>query len=84
MPKHATLGDDGKLASDQVPSGGLGGGSPADASTTVKGIAKLSVAPATASNPIAAGTYDVSVQFKASSGSVTVKERKLWIVSMGF
>lgn len=27
----------------------------------------------------AAGTYDVSVRFKASSGSVTVKERKLWV-----
>jgi len=27
----------------------------------------------------AAGTYDVSVQFKASSGSVTVKNRKLWV-----
>lgn len=32
----------------------------------------------------AAGTYDVSVQFKASSGSVTVKERKLWVWTMGF
>lgn len=32
----------------------------------------------------AAGTYDISVQFKASSGSVTVKERKLWVWTMGF
>jgi hypothetical protein len=31
-----------------------------------------------------AGTYDVSVQFKASSGSVTVKNRKLWVWTMGF
>jgi hypothetical protein len=30
----------------------------------------------------AAGTYDVSVQFKATSGSVTVKNRKLWVWSM--
>ena len=32
----------------------------------------------------AAGTYDISVQFKASSGSVTVKERKLWVWSQAF
>jgi hypothetical protein len=27
----------------------------------------------------AAGTYDVSVQFKSSVGSVTVKNRHLWV-----
>jgi hypothetical protein len=32
----------------------------------------------------AAGTYDVSVQFKASSGSVTAKERKLWVWTEAF
>jgi hypothetical protein len=32
----------------------------------------------------AAGTYDVSVQFKASSGSVTAKNRKLWAWTTGF
>jgi hypothetical protein len=32
----------------------------------------------------AAGTYDISVQFKASSGSVTVKDRKLWVWTFGF
>lgn len=32
----------------------------------------------------AADTYDVSVQFKSTSGTVTVKERKLWVWSMGF
>lgn len=31
----------------------------------------------------AAGTYDVSVQFKASSGSVTAKHRKLWVWTIG-
>jgi hypothetical protein len=30
----------------------------------------------------AAGTYHVSVQFKASSGSVTVSNRKLWVWTM--
>jgi hypothetical protein len=31
-----------------------------------------------------AGTYDVSVRFKVSSGSLTVKERKLWVCSQDF
>lgn len=33
---------------------------------------------------LAAGTYDVSVQFRASSGTVTVKERKLWAWTQPF
>lgn len=32
----------------------------------------------------AAGTYDVSVRFKATSGSVTAKERKLWVWTQPF
>lgn len=32
----------------------------------------------------AAGIYDVSIQFKASSGSITAKDRKLWVWTMGF
>jgi hypothetical protein len=32
----------------------------------------------------AAGSYNVSVQYKASTGSVTVSNRKLWVWSMGF
>lgn len=32
----------------------------------------------------AAGTYDISIQWAATSGSVTVKERKLWVWTMGF
>lgn len=32
----------------------------------------------------AAGTYTVSVQFKSSSGSVTVKNRHLWVWTLGF
>ena len=32
----------------------------------------------------AAGTYAVSVQFRATSGNVTVKERKLWVYTLGF
>ncbi|MBJ7348666.1 MAG: hypothetical protein JHC87_08875 [Thermoleophilaceae bacterium] len=32
----------------------------------------------------AAGTYDISIQFKASSGSVTAKNRKLWVWTTSF
>lgn len=31
-----------------------------------------------------AGTYTISVQFRVSSGSVTVKNRKLWVWTIGF
>lgn len=31
-----------------------------------------------------AGTYDVSIQWKATSGTVTAKERKLWVWTEGF
>lgn len=33
---------------------------------------------------VAAGTYDVSVQYKATSGTITAKERKLWVEAIGF
>mgnify|MGYP000937165050 CR=1 FL=1 len=33
---------------------------------------------------VPAGTYTVSVQFKAASGTVTVKDRRLWVWTMGF
>ena len=33
---------------------------------------------------LAAGTYDFSVQFKATAGSVTVKERALTVAVEGF
>lgn len=32
----------------------------------------------------AAGSYDISVMFKSSSGSVTVKNRSLWVWTLGF
>lgn len=32
----------------------------------------------------AAGTYDVGVKFKSSSGSVTVKNRRLWVWTQAF
>lgn len=31
-----------------------------------------------------AGTYDISIQYKSTSGSVTVKNRKLWVWTVGF
>jgi hypothetical protein len=32
----------------------------------------------------AAGTYTISIQVKASSASVTIKNRKLWVWTIGF
>lgn len=32
----------------------------------------------------AAGTYAISVQFKATSGTVTAKERRLWVAVLGY
>lgn len=32
----------------------------------------------------AAGTYAVSVRYKSTSGSVTAKERKLWVATLGY
>jgi hypothetical protein len=32
----------------------------------------------------AAGTYNISIQFRATSGSVTAKERKLWVSVLGY
>lgn len=32
----------------------------------------------------AAGTYDVSVQFRATSGTVSARSRKLWVWTIGF
>lgn len=58
-----------------VSSGQLLGGM-ADATVKVGG------APATIF--LAAGTYDITVQFKASSGSVNARNRKMWCWTMGF
>jgi hypothetical protein len=33
---------------------------------------------------VAAGTYTVSVQWKVSSGTLTAKERKLWVKAEGY
>jgi hypothetical protein len=53
--------------------GGGGGGTASDASTTTKGVTQLSVAPAVASIPIAAGTNDprLSDTRTPTDGSVT-------------
>ena len=31
----------------------------------------------------AAGTYNISIKYKSSEGSVTAKERKLWVATLG-
>lgn len=59
-------------AANQGSGGGSGGDAP-DASTTIKGVSKLSVAPASPSNPIAAGDNDprLTNQRVPTDGSVT-------------
>jgi hypothetical protein len=48
-----------------------GGGSSADASTTVKGLSKLSVAPAVSTNPIAVGTNDSRLTADQAAGTAS-------------
>lgn len=48
------------------------------------GLAATYLAPGACYIFAAAGTYTVSVRFNASSGSVTVKNRKLWAWTLGF
>lgn len=63
--------------------GGTGVGSSSDVTTgqvvamniSAGGVCHVFAAP---------GTYDVSVQFKSTSGSVTAKNRKLWVWTIGF
>lgn len=56
--------------------------------TTGQLLGEVGAASAPTPGPVyifaAAGTYDVSIQFRSTSGSVTVKERKLWVWTMGF
>ena len=71
---YASLDGTGNVPASQLanaPSGGGGGG--ADASSTVKGISKLSVDPAVAANPIAVGDNDPrnTNQRVPTDGSVT-------------
>lgn len=62
------------------PANGLGGeGGAGAASSVTTGLQLRDIC-----IEAAAGTYDVSVQFKASSGSITAKERKLWVEAVGF
>jgi hypothetical protein len=56
-----------------VPGAVAGGGSSADASTTVKGLSKLSVAPAVSTNPIAAGTNDTRLTADQAAGTASIR-----------
>jgi len=70
------------LASNQIGLGGSTGSATTEVTTgvTVGNANNGGFAVVTA----AAGTYDISVQFKASSGSVTVQNRHLWVWTIGF
>lgn len=62
----------------------IGASAPASDAVTgqILGIGSLSGGPCTIFAD--AGTYTVSVQFAAVTGTVSVKERKLWVWTMGF
>lgn len=81
----AEIADDGILHSDCF---GLRSASGVGASTDVTTGQIIGSTSSSSSGPCyifaAAGTYTVSVQFKSPSGSVTVKNRKLWVWTMGF
>jgi len=53
--------------------GQAGGGGGSDASTTVKGISKLSIAPVSSTNPIAVGTNDVRVTGDQGAGTASIR-----------
>lgn len=78
----------GLFASDSI-----GGGAPVTAVTTGLVIgggekANLEATSGPQYGPcrlfVAAGTYDISIQYKVSSGSVTAKERRLWVRVLPF
>lgn len=86
----ATINNDNVLASTAV---GLKGvddtlSQPVDV-TTGQIVSIGGVATATTEGGIfyifaAAGTYDISIQYKSATGSVTAKNRKLWVWTAGF
>lgn len=75
----ALASQSGGLASEQAPSNVIYSGD-----VTTGQILGLSGAGGPCYIFAAAGTYTVSVQFKSTSGSVTVKNRRLWVWSVGF
>jgi hypothetical protein len=51
-----------------------GGGTPADASASTKGVTKLSTAPASGSNPIAVGDNDARVTDGQAAGTASIRQ----------
>lgn len=62
-----------------------GGGLPAfEADTTVTSVGGAALAGGACSIFAAAGTYDVTIQYKSTSGIVYARGRKLWVWTVGF
>ena len=70
-----TLADGGVPSEPHKPSYYIGGSQHDSSDNIVGGVCAIFAA---------AGTYDVSVQFKSSSGTVTRKNPKLWVWTEGF
>lgn len=84
---NATVNIDAALATD-IANNGLAGAAATANTTEVTTGQAISRGSGNNGGPIyvfaAAGTYDVSVQFKSASGSVTAKNRHLWAMAIGF
>ncbi len=84
--QEASIGGTNANAFMPLSSGSGGLGSPATSSATNFGPSATPRAISTGTttsgfaivDALTAGTFDISVQFKSTSGSVTVKNRKLW------
>jgi hypothetical protein len=73
-PKGLARLDLGAASTSYVATGqALGGGGAAN--TGVGGVCHVFAA---------AGTYSVNVQFRSTSGTITAKERKLWVYTLGY
>lgn len=79
----ATINDDDPLATTSL---GLATSAGAGAATEVTTGQVLGTASFGGPTYVfaSAGTYTISVQFKSAAGSVTVKNRHLWVWTMGF
>jgi hypothetical protein len=69
---------------------GIGVGSAPATDTTLVNTGMILYEPTTSTDgglcyiSVAAGTYDVSVKYKISTGTLTVKERRLWVHSVQY
>jgi hypothetical protein len=77
-------GEPNKYASLRTSGDGLSSGSTLGGPTTFSGYPTTGVIISPCEVFVAAGTYSISVQFKASAGAVLVKDRRLWVEAIAY